>query len=451
IGREQIIMRDYHNNDNDEPQEQYIPHPYGVKPKGNYYFDSFNADFVPYPLRLRYMYSDYLFHIWRCSSVDLRTWERTATGGPDTIDRRANMTHEQFTKEYLIPNKPVILTDAMADWGAKHWTRDSLQQRTGDTKFYINSGVYMTMREYLDYAAASKEENPMYLFDHYYGENMPSLLDDYSTDRYFKEDLFAVLGKSRPSYRWLLAGPARSGATFHKDPNHTSAWNAVVTGRKKWVMYPPHITPPGVHPSDDGLEVTTPHSIVEWFINYYERPDNNKDEEERRSAAPKSQRQTMKKKRTMAQLSISSSDSEPAQGYPLECVLEAGEMIYVPCGWWHCVLNLEESIAITHNFIDSHNILKVIDFMATKKKKDLFDQYQASFEQVYPGRLAQLREQRDKQRELEAAQEQQQQSKKKKQSVWDKLIEGANQSTSGNGTGGGASTLTSFSFNFHPS
>lgn len=37
-------------------------------------------------------------------------------------------------------------------------------------------------------------------------------------------------------------------ASWHKDPNATSAWNGVVRGSKKWVMYPPHVTPPGASP-----------------------------------------------------------------------------------------------------------------------------------------------------------------------------------------------------------
>ena len=34
-------------------------------------------------------------------------------------------------------------------------------------------------------------------------------------------------------------------------------------------MYPPHVTPPGVHPSPDGADVAAPVSLVEWFFNFY--------------------------------------------------------------------------------------------------------------------------------------------------------------------------------------
>ncbi|MFS7955486.1 putative transcription factor & chromatin remodeling &Metalloenzymes JmjC family [Helianthus anomalus] len=127
-----------------------------------------------------------------------------------------------------------------------------------------------------------------------------------------------VLGDERPDYRWIIIGPAGSGSSFHIDPNSTSAWNAVVKGSKKWFLFPPDVVPPGVYPSSDGAEVACPVSITEWFMNFYEST------------------KTWKKK-------------------PVECVCKAGEVIFVPNGWWHLVINLEDSIAITHNFVSRRN------------------------------------------------------------------------------------------------
>ena len=100
------------------------------------------------------------------------------------------------------------------------------------------------------------------MFDKFFADTAPELADDYTVPDYFDDDLFDLLipkhgseyarstdagrrqdaktsGSPRPANRWLIIGPKRSGSTFHIDPNGTSAWNALVRGGKKWVMYVP--------------------------------------------------------------------------------------------------------------------------------------------------------------------------------------------------------------------
>ena len=47
----------------------------------------------------------------------------------------------------------------------------------------------------------------------------------------------------------------------------------------------------------------------------------------------------------------------------LECVVEAGETIYVPSSWWHTVLNLQPSVAVTENMMSNGNAGRVISEM----------------------------------------------------------------------------------------
>lgn len=260
--------------------------------------------------KVRDFYSDYLFQSWLCANLEMKPeWlER------DNVVRKRGISVEEFVLNFEEPNKPVLLEGCIDNWGAlRNWDRDYLVRLCGDVKFSVGS-LEMKLGEYFGYSGQVREERPLYLFDPKFAEKVSKLGDDYDVPVYFREDLFGVLGNERPDYRWVIIGPSGSGSSFHVDPNSASAWNAVIKGSKKWILFPPDVIPPGVHPSPDGADAASPVSIIEWFMNFYGATKN-------------------------------------WQKKPIECVCKAGEVIFVPCGWWHLVINLEESIAITQNYV----------------------------------------------------------------------------------------------------
>ncbi|CAI5755818.1 unnamed protein product [Candida verbasci] len=243
---------------------------------------------------------------------------------PGRIDRIQNMTMEEFNSHYH--NLPFILTTG--EWPS--WTFEELFTRFPNVQFR-QEAVSWDLTKYSQYLKQNKDENPLYLFD-CNSEAMKLLKKEYSPPSIFTEDYFKVLGICRPFFSWLIMGSQRSGSTFHKDPNSTSAWNAAIQGKKLWIMLPSNITPPGVSTDYEESEVTSPIGIAEWVISGFYNDSTRIPE---------------------CKIGIT---------FP-------GETMYVPSGWWHSVINLDDSIALTQNFVPKVKLPNVLNFLKNKPKQ----------------------------------------------------------------------------------
>lgn len=280
---------------------------------------------------LRKVYSDVLFHKWRCLYAPIQlSWLLH-----DNCARvhAPSVTRQQFRTHYEAPGIPVVITNAIDKWPARRWDLRSIVDKYGDIRF-DSGGLSVTFKDFLIYSlkVSAAEDQALLLFDPAFLDKAPEMGSEFEIPHYFRDDLFNYLPKQhRPHHRWLIAGPARSGSTFHTDPNCTSAWNSVLIGKKKWILFPPHITPPGILTTTDGGSVQGPVSVMEWFINYYDAA-------------------TEYGKKVGA----------------IECVVNAGETMFIPAGWYHIVLNLDLAIAITQNFASPLNAVRIANWLQSR-------------------------------------------------------------------------------------
>lgn len=293
--------------------------------------------------------------------------ENNSTGG---IPRR-----KVFSK-WETDNYPVIIEGCTEDWNLFVWDYERLVARYGDIRWRFSDihGAVMTLGTYAKYAATEGlvDDSPLAVYDSEFGDSdspMHVLATDYTTPSCFSDDLFALateksssthmdagntnasferinetetksIGNSalfdnsiisiaefmpnppsdsesnssdeddtRPPWRWILMGPPRSGTGLHIDPLWTNAWVTLLEGAKRWILIPPHLQ--SQLPEGSGLREPQIPSVI-WFRDYYD-------------------------------------DVIRLDGV-VEILQRQGETVFVPNGWPHLVLNLERTVAVTHNY-----------------------------------------------------------------------------------------------------
>ncbi|WKY08126.1 hypothetical protein Q1695_007542 [Nippostrongylus brasiliensis] len=251
-----------------------------------------------------------------------------------------------FVEKYEKPRTPCILLGLTDKWKAhKNWTIENLIEKYGDEAFKCGESpqaeaVRMKFKYFAEYMKTTNDDSPLYIFDPHFGKRWTTedMLLDYQVPEIFNNDLFDVMEgeKKRPENRWIVIGSARSGTNIHIDPLGTSAWNALIHGHKRWVFIHPDAPRELVHIPKDQRGVH-PKEAVTWFSTVYKR--------------------------------ICDGDW-PFDKYPvLECRQNPGETVFVPCGWWHVVINEDETVAVTQNFCSRTNLVHVYPTLVEREPR----------------------------------------------------------------------------------
>jgi mannose-6-phosphate isomerase-like protein (cupin superfamily) len=243
------------------------------------------------------------------------------------IDRwhYAELGQQRFMDEYVEQGKPVILLGLLDDWPAwTAWRREVILARHGQRRVklmrsddIVRSRVHQgqfegemwwaPLEQYIDgnpchaeharcgnatHAAGAGEVdplNPPYLFEK---RVLPDQDLHFHHPPIFEHERFSWPRSVRNDNALFFVGGAGTGAYCHQ---HSAAYNALIYGRKRWFVYPPNA-------------FFGPHGAVmlEWLNTTYPHLPTR----------------------------------------PVECIQESGETLFVPQGFPHCVLNLQESVGI---------------------------------------------------------------------------------------------------------
>lgn len=232
------------------------------------------------------------------------------------VDRRSNLTVAEFRREYLLPGRPVVITDCMKDWDTGLLSFDGLKAHCGDEEvllyhydrekeFTPGDVTRRPLGEVIDgIRDADFRTYPYYMRDNWQlADKYTELMDAHSVPGYFF-DWFRFLPPAlRMPYPRIFIGPKGAVTPLHVDVWGTHAWLSQLEGRKRWLLFSP--------------------SDMQYLYDCNVRCED-----------PDLERHP---------------DYVKATAH--EAVIEPGDTIFAPSRWAHWVESLESGLSLTYNYM----------------------------------------------------------------------------------------------------
>lgn len=292
----------------------------------------------------------------------------------DNVDRIPGSIFADDEHGDTLPRFPAVLTGLLDRWPAyacpdpgKIWTLQNLAARTAGTVVSLDGGPSFArlsmsagkvgLAEYKRYADNSSDGDsaPLYVFDpnilgpaSTFRDDGSPVRDAFDTPPCFSRDAASAVcdDKFRPlPPKWLLVGTVRSGTPIHDHPT-TVAWNALLVGCKLWCCFPPDVDESalllnldaGGSDDEEGGGEEFDLSAMEWFC---------------RAGAGNGDADGGRQLDDSARI----------------IVQRPGEVVFLPVGWFHVVLNVETSTALSMSLTLRRDLQSVLPLFREEERE----------------------------------------------------------------------------------
>ena len=268
---------------------------------------------------------------------------------PGSVPRRGHLSREEFAREFLRPDRPVVVEDGARSWAAlSHWTPDFLRTRFGELNVTLQGDQFSslgTMR-LADFLDRVEELEGLRSADFDLTQPVPYMryassfsdVDDLNTAAlselsehwerpYFLPPSLYVwpldLVDSRPNRKrypdfGVYISPRGAMTRLHVDTNRDCAVLCQVHGRKRGFLFPP---------GQDGR----------WPSWYPPRPE----------LPP----------RTPEAVALLDGERPEYGGLTaFEFEIGPGDVLFIPKFWAHEVFTVSASVSVTYNFMNLRSV-----------------------------------------------------------------------------------------------
>lgn len=264
----------------------------------------------------------------------------------DTIERlhAKDLPLDTFLRKNEKLCRPVVIQGLLDEWKAmERWSLYNLVSKHSDDEFIVGrdhnqNAVTVKMKYFAYYLKEYRDQAPFQIADDLASGGKKRLREDYEVPSYFKDDMFKYVRESDlPPTRCFNLGPPLAGERIQTNPLQCNLWSALVHGSRRWCLFPHHVPQDLIcndqraRSKDRRLE-----SAVAWFEKIY----------------PKTQ-----------------SSRWPRYFKPLEILQAAGEVVFVPAGWWYVVINLEVCVVISHHHCSPSKLSQTWTKLTRNNKK----------------------------------------------------------------------------------